>query len=129
DLRITRTSGGNSRFSASGKKHDDFPKALLLLLPAVQKLPAGGGDIKYEWGPRGRIFYTVDQETGDTVPSTPPENSPEWVDAAYDALARGVYISGMYEWLQVEGNEELAREKAANEREFRAAIASLRNRV
>ena len=131
NLRITRTSGGNSRFAApSGRgQHDDFPKALLLLLPAVTKLPAGGGDISYEWGPKGRIFFTVDEQTGETVPCTPPVNSPEWLDAAYEALTRGVYIQGMSEWLQQEGNADLARQKAADEREFRAAMIALRHRV
>src|SRR5690606_3225898 len=103
---VRRLPGGLLRFEAPQRKgyHDDYLACLCLLCDELQALEATGGNVRSRWASNGtREWFEVD-ENGDEWPTLAPIGSVEWLELANQALTRGVYVTGMMEWLENPAN-------------------------
>ncbi len=106
-LQVTHLPGGGLRFAAPDRRghHDDYPKALLLLVDRAQHIPVSGGDIRSTWI-RGQRCWFVRDASGHEMPTHPPLGSRDWLEYCARSRREGFSTPELDTWLGEPANVE-----------------------
>lgn len=107
-IRILRGSGGQLKFAAKNRKgcHDDYAKALMILVANSVRLPVSGGDVQRFLNASGEWTWQRRLPTGNWQPCEPPIGTHDWLALADKAQREGFRTENLELWLAVPANLE-----------------------